>query len=66
MDELKEKLAAIGIEDDKIDETLEAFMTFLKTKVPDSMEGMLESLVKGDGHQIGGDALDKVKGFFGS
>ena len=66
MNELKEKLAAIGIEDSKIDETIETMVNFLKEKMPTGMESMVEPLMNGDIPDVGGDALDKVKGFFGS
>jgi len=34
MDELKEKLAALGIETDKVDEILETVLGFFKDKLP--------------------------------
>ncbi|MFT6382259.1 MAG: SOS response regulatory protein OraA/RecX, partial [Akkermansiaceae bacterium] len=40
MDELREKLAALGIEADKMDEVIETVLGFIKNKLPDGMEGM--------------------------
>ncbi|MFT6864189.1 MAG: hypothetical protein ACJAVK_002752 [Akkermansiaceae bacterium] len=65
MEELKEKLAALGIEDDKIDGVIETVLDFVKGKLPDGMESMLDSVLKGEMPEIGGDMLDKVKGLFG-
>ncbi len=65
MDELKEKLAALGIGDDQIDGVIETVVDFVKDKLPDGMEGMLDSVLKGEMPDVGGDMLDKVKGLFG-
>lgn len=65
MDELKERLANFGIEADKIDGTIETVLGFIKEKLPPGMESIVDSLMKGDAPDIGGDALDKVKGLFG-
>ena len=64
MDELKEKLAALGLDNDQIEGAIESFVTFIKSKLPAGMEGMLQGFLEGKGP--GGDALDKVKGFFNS
>lgn len=65
MDELKEKLSALGIDEDKVDGVIEAVVGFIKDKVPDGMEGILDSVMKGEMPDVGGDMLDKVKGLFG-
>ena len=65
MDELKEKLAALGIGDDKIDGVIETVVDFVKDKLPDGMDGMLDSVLKGEMPDLGVDMLDKVKGLFG-
>ena len=49
MDELKEKLAALGIETDKVDEILETVLGFFKDKLPDGMSGIVESMMGEDG-----------------
>lgn len=64
MDELKEKLAALGLDDDQIAGSVEAFTEFLKSKVPAGMEGMLDSFLQGGAPEISSDTLDKFKGLF--
>jgi len=65
MDELKEKLSALGIGDDKMDDVIQTVLGFIKDKLPDGMEGMFDSVMKGEVPEIGGDLLDKAKGLFG-
>lgn len=65
MDELKKKLAALGIEADQIDGVIETVLEFIKDKLPDGMEGMFDSVIKGEVPDIGGDLLEKAKGLFG-
>jgi len=62
MEDLKEKLAALGIEEDKIDDVIETVMEFFKGKLPDGMDGMLEKL-GGEGGMD--ELLKKARGFFG-
>ncbi len=62
MDELKEKLAALGLESDKIEGVIETVLGFVKDKLPDGMEGMLDNLISGE---EGESILDKAKGLFG-
>jgi len=63
MDELREKLAALGIESDKIEGVIETVTGFIKDKLPDGMGGMLDSLIGGD--DDGESLIDKAKGLFG-
>jgi hypothetical protein len=65
MDELKEKLTALGIDDDKLDGVIETVLDFVKDQLPEGMGGMLDSVLKGEMPDLGGDVLDKVKGLFG-
>lgn len=62
MEELKEKLAALGIADDKIDGVIETVMEFFKSKLPEGMGRMLGSLGAEGGMD---DLLKKAKGLFG-
>lgn len=66
MNELKEKLSALGISDEQVDQAIEAFTDFLKDKVPNGMEGMLESVLHGKAPDLGENPLDQIKGYFGS
>jgi len=67
MDELKEKLAALGLPEDQIEGVLKTVLEFLKDKMPDGMEDMVESLLNGETPDLGdvGDILGKAKGLFG-
>lgn len=65
MDELKEKLAALGIETDKVDEILETVLGFFKDKLPDGMSGIVESMMGGEDGGGADDLIEKAKGFFG-
>ena len=64
MDELKEKLLALGVKEDQIDGVIEVFVDFIKGKLPDGMEGMVQGLLDGDGSDAN-DLLDQAKGLFG-
>ena len=68
MEELKEKLAALGIEEEKIESIIETVFGFVKDKLPDGMEGIADSLMNGetpDLSSLGGGLMDKAKGLFG-
>ena len=65
MDELKEKLAALGLESDKIEGVIETVLGFVKDKLPDGMGGMLDGLISGEDGEDGESILDKAKGLFG-
>ena len=65
MDELKEKLAALGLESDKIEGVIETVLGFVKDKLPEGMGGMLDGLVGGEDGEDGESILDKAKGLFG-
>ena len=63
MDELKQKLSeALNLDDDMAQKGVETVVEFLKSKLPESMHGMLDNLDGGDGE---GNPLDAVKGLFG-
>ena len=64
MDELKEKLLALGVNEDQIDGVIEAFVDFIKGKLHDGMEGMVQGLMDGKGSDAN-DLLDQAKGLFG-
>lgn len=68
MDEIKEKLAGLGISEEQIDGVLETVFGFVKEKLPDSMGGMVDSIMNGEEISTEGlvdDAVDAVKGLFG-
>ncbi|MGE9268354.1 MAG: hypothetical protein ACQKBY_09675 [Verrucomicrobiales bacterium] len=64
MNELKEKLAALGLSEEQIDPVIETVADFVKSKVPEDYQGMVDQLMAGEKPDLGG-LLGKVKGFFG-
>ncbi|MDA7536721.1 hypothetical protein N8568_00765 [bacterium] len=68
MEELKAKLAGLGIAEDQVDGAIETVFGFIKEKLPDGMEGIADSLMNGETPNmgdLGGDLMDKAKGLFG-
>ena len=68
MNELKERLAALGLSPEQVDAALKTVADFVKSKLPAEYQGMVDSLLGGqtpDLSALGGGLLDKVKGMFG-
>jgi hypothetical protein len=68
MNELKEKLAALGLSGEQDDGALSTVAEFVKAKLPQEYQGIVDSLLAGetpDLASLGGGLLDKVKGMFG-
>lgn len=65
INDLKEKLEALGVDADKIDSVIEAVLSFVKDKLPENLGDMVDGVVKGDGMPDLGSALDIAKGLFG-
>ena len=68
MNELKERLAALGLSPEQVDAALKTVADFIKSKLPAEYQGMVDSLLAGqtpDLSALGGGLLDKVKGMFG-
>lgn len=68
MNELKEKLASLGLSEEQVDGALRTVAEFVKGKVPAEYQGIVDSLLAGetpDLSALGGGLLDKVKGMFG-
>ena len=67
MNELKEKLMALGLSAEQVDGTIQTVSEFVKSKLPSEYQGMVDSLLAGqtpDLSAISGGLLDKVKGMF--
>lgn len=63
MNELKQRLMEkVGLDEEKSAQAIEEIAGFIKEKLPESIHGMVDNLLKGEG---GGNPLDAVKGFFG-
>jgi hypothetical protein len=68
MNELKERLAALGLSPEQVDSAIQTVGDFVKSKLPSEYQGMVDSLLAGqtpDISALGGGLLDKVKGMFG-
>lgn len=68
MDELKAKLTGLGLSDEMATQAIQAVAEFVKSKVPESYQGMVDQLLSGqspDLSSLGGGLLDKMKGMFG-
>lgn len=67
MNELKEKLTALGLSPEQVDSALGTVAEFVKSKLPPEYQGVVDSLLAGetpDLASLGGGLLDKVKGMF--
>jgi hypothetical protein len=67
MNELKERLAGLGLSEQQVDGAIQTVADFVKSKLPAEYQGMVDSLMAGqtpDLSALGGGILDKVKGMF--
>ena len=67
MNELKQKLAGLGLSEQQVDGAIKTVADFVKSKLPAEYQGMVDSLMAGqtpDLSALGGGMLDKVKGMF--
>jgi len=67
MNELKEKLVSLGLDEDKAEEVIQAVAEFVKSKLPSEYHGAVDSLLAGEVPDLGafGGLLGGLKGFFG-
>ncbi|WP_367872096.1 DUF2267 domain-containing protein [Luteolibacter sp. Populi] len=68
MNELKERLTALGLSPEQVDGAIKTVAEFVKSKLPAEYQGAVDSLLAGqtpDFSALGGGLLDKVKGMFG-
>ncbi len=64
MDELKNQLIEkLGLDDGAASSAIEMVLGFVKDKLPDGAQGMIDSISNGE--EGAGGALDAVKGLFG-
>jgi hypothetical protein len=64
MNELKEKLSAIGLSEEMSDKAIATVAEFVKGKVPESYHGMIDDVMAGKTPDMGG-ILGKIGGLFG-
>lgn len=66
INDLKEKLIQLGVDEDKIDSVIATVLGFVKDKLPDNISGLVDGVISGEGGMPDlGDALGKVGGLFG-
>ena len=68
MNELKQQLIAkLGVDEATADSAIEMVLGFVKEKLPENMQGMVDSALAedGEGNSTADSAIDAVKGFFG-
>lgn len=67
MNELKQKLAGLGLSEQQVDGAIKTVGDFVKSKLPAEYQGMVDSLMAGqtpDLSALGGGVLEHVKGMF--
>ena len=67
MNELQQRLAALGLSEEQVDGAIKTVAEFVKSKLPPEYQGMVDTLMAGetpDLSALGGGQLDKVKGLF--
>lgn len=65
MEELKKQIVErFGIDESKVDGTIQMVLAFVKDKLPESMRGMVDSVLSGNAED-GGNPLDSVKSALG-
>ena len=65
MDELKKQLSEkLGLSEDISQQAVDMVLGFVKGKLPENMQGLVDSAIKGEMPDTDG-LLDKAKGLFG-
>lgn len=65
MNELKQQLMEkLGLGEGVSEQAISMVLGFVKDKLPENMQGMLDSVMNGETPDLG-NALDAIKGFFG-
>ncbi len=65
MNELKQQLMEkLGLDEGISDQAIEIVLGFVKDKLPEDLQGMVDSISRGETPDMGG-ALGAVKGLFG-
>ena len=64
MNELKQKLIDLGLSEEMSQQAIDTVLGYVKEKLPENMQGMVDSAAEGEMPDVGG-LLDKAKGLFG-
>lgn len=67
MNELKQRLSALGLSEEQVDGAIKTVADFVKSKLPPEYQSMFDNLLAGETPDLSalrGGMLDKVKGMF--
>ncbi len=64
MNELKEKLTALGLSEEMTDKAIATVAEFAKSKIPESYHSMLDDVLAGKTPELGG-VIGNLGGLFG-
>ena len=64
MNELKQKLVALGLSEEMADKVIVTVAEFVKSKIPESYHGMIDEVLAGKTPQMGG-LFGSLGGLFG-
>ncbi|MES2437909.1 MAG: hypothetical protein V4584_02500 [Verrucomicrobiota bacterium] len=64
MNELKEKLIALGLSEEMTDKAITTVADFVKSKIPESYHSMIDDVLAGKTPELGG-ILGSLGSFFG-
>ncbi|MEP4077384.1 hypothetical protein [Haloferula sp.] len=67
MNELKERLAALGLSSEQVDQAVETVAEFVKEKLPEQYQPMVDDMLDGktpDISKLAGGVLGKMKDMF--
>ncbi|MEO1857316.1 MAG: hypothetical protein ABGY95_08155 [Rubritalea sp.] len=66
MNELKQQIMdKLGVDEAMADTAIQLVLGYAKTKLPESLQAPIDSIAKGENPDIGGSAMNAVKGLFG-
>lgn len=66
MNELKQQIMdKLGVDEAMAETAVQLVLGYAKTKLPESLQGPIDKIAKGESPDIGGSAMDAVKGLFG-
>ena len=66
MNDLKQQVMdKLGVDEAMAEAAIQLVLGYAKTKLPASLQGPIDQIAKGESPDIGGSAIDAVKGLFG-
>jgi len=64
MNELQQKLVDLGLSEEMSQQAMDAVLGYIKEKLPENMQGLVDSAAEGNMPDVGG-LLEQAKGLFG-